>query len=133
MQLYSINTKGIFKEKRIININNYTVFDCSGSNGITIKHKRNGRELYLATKEFFDFCMYEYEKEKEKIGVTFTYKLDKDGNKVRDEKGKLLRNYTSKEEVENYKKIALKQSYITDDDFFCLFEIYREKNENTNT
>jgi hypothetical protein len=129
MQIFSINTKGIFKPKRIIDINNYIIHDCKSSQGIEIKHKKNGRKLYLATKELFDFCMFEYEKQKPSIGVTYTYIKDEQGNKLRDEKGKLLRNYTSKEEVEEYKEFALKQSYISNDDFFYLVEEYRKETQ----
>lgn len=124
MQIYSINTKGEFKPKRTINIDDYSIYNCGGSSGISIKHKKNGRKLFLATKEFFEYCMIEYEKWKPDIGVTYSYVTDENGNKLRDKKGKLLRKYTSKEEVEHYKKIALKSSYINYDDFFKLFEIY---------
>ncbi|MCP4971343.1 MAG: hypothetical protein GY932_12220 [Arcobacter sp.] len=46
-----------------------------------------------------------------------------------DKKGKPLRQFTTKEEIENYKKVALKYSYIEYDDFYYLFNIYRTNNE----
>jgi hypothetical protein len=127
MQIYSINTKGEFKPKRTINIDDYYIYDCGGSSGIEIKHKKNGRKLFLATKELFEHCMFEYEKQKPSIGVTYSYIKDEHGNKLRDEKGKPLKKYTSKEEIEKYKKVALKYSYIEYDDFFNLLEEYRKE------
>ena len=53
MKIYKINFNGDFKIKREININDYIVWDCSGSSGITLKHKKNGKTIFLATKEFF--------------------------------------------------------------------------------
>ena len=129
MQIYSINPKGIFKPKRIIDINNYIIHNCKSSQGIEIKHKKNGRKLFLATKELFNFYMYEYEKEKPNIGRTFIYLRDEHGNKLRDKKRKPLKKYTSKEEIEEYKEFALNQSYIANDDFFNLVEEYRKDNK----
>ena len=71
--------------------------------------------------------MFEYEKQKPSIGVTYSYIKDEHGNKLRDEKGKPLKKYTSKEEIEKYKKVALKYSYIEYDDFFNLLEEYRKE------
>ena len=60
IQIYSINRRGFLKEKRIINIKNYNYYECFNSQGISFKHKKNGRELELFTKEFYETFKEEY-------------------------------------------------------------------------
>ena len=50
MKIYKVNINGDFKVKREININDYILWDCTGSTGITLKHKKNGKTIFLATK-----------------------------------------------------------------------------------
>ena len=73
MKIYKVNINGDFKVKREININDYIVWDCSGSSGITLKHKKNGKTIFLATKEFFDNCKDSYKNQLENIGKYFSY------------------------------------------------------------
>lgn len=122
MKIYSINKNGDFKFKREINIDDYLYNSSKSSQGIEIKHKKNGRKLFLATKELFDFCMYEYEKVKTNfIGRTFIYIQDEHRNKKRDENGKLLKKYVSQEDAEEYLKYALSCNYIQFKDFTKLY------------
>ena len=62
MKIYSITKNGDFKFKKEINENNYQFNDCKGSAGIEIKHKKNGKKLYLSTKETFEYYKNEYDK-----------------------------------------------------------------------
>ena len=117
MKIYSITKNGDFKFKREIDENDYKYSDCSGSAGIEIKHKKNGKKLYLATKETFEHCKQEYENTMKRVGKTFTHITDENGVKLRDKKGKLLRKYISREDADNYMNFALSCNYIHYDDF----------------
>ena len=83
MKIYKVNINGDFKVKREININDYIVWDCSGSSGITLKHKKNGKTIFLATKEFFDNCKDSYKNQLENIGKYFSYVYDENRKKIR--------------------------------------------------
>ena len=56
---YSINKKGEFKEKRELDLNNYNYYNCGGSQGIELKHIKNGKKLDLVTEEFYETCCEE--------------------------------------------------------------------------
>ena len=124
MKIYKINFNGDFKIKREININDYIVWDCSGSSGITLKHKKNGKTIFLATKEFFDNCKDSYKNQLENIGKYFSYVYDENRKKIRDEKGKPIKKTDTKEELELYKKYFLSKKYIQFKDFTILADLY---------
>lgn len=124
MKIYKINFNGDFKIKREININDYIVWDCSGSMGITLKHKKNGKTMFLATKEFFDGCKDSYKNQLERIGKSFSYVYDENRKKIRDKKGKPMKIYDTKEDLDNYKKYFLSKNYIQFEDFTILADLY---------
>jgi hypothetical protein len=124
MKIYSITKNGDFKFKKEINENNYQFSDCKGSAGIEIKHKKNGKKLYLSTKETFEYYKNEYDKTIKRVGKTFSHITDENDVKLRDEKGKLLRRYTSQEDANEYLDCALSCNYINFDDFV---ELYNRK------
>ena len=106
MKIYKVNINGDFKVKREININDYIVWDCSGSSGITLKHKKNGKTIFLATKELFDGCKENYINQLENIGKYFSYVYDENRKKIRDEKDE-EQNLKLKEErniLKNFRK-----------------------------
>ena len=124
MKIYKINFNGDFKIKREININDYIVWDCSGSRGITLKHKKNGKTIFLATKELYDNWKDSYKNQLENIGKYFSYVYDENRKKIRDEKGKPIKKTDTKEELELYKKYFLSKNYIQFKDFTILADLY---------
>lgn len=61
LMTYSINRQGEFKEKKVLDMQKYTYYDCGGSKGIDLKNKKNGKILYLYTEEYYEFlCEEEY-------------------------------------------------------------------------
>ena len=124
MKIYKINFNGDFKIKREININDYIVWDCSGSSGITLKHKKNGKTIFLATKELFDGCKENYINQIERIGKSFSYVYDENRKKVKDEKGNPIKIYDTKEDLDSYKKYFLSKNYIQFEDFTILADLY---------
>ena len=124
MKIYKVNINGDFKIKREININDYIVWDCSGSSGITLKHKKNGKTIFLATKELFDGCKENYINQIERIGKSFSYVYDENRKKVKDEKGNPIKIYDTKEDLDNYKKYFLSKNYIQFEDFTILADLY---------
>ena len=40
MKIYKVNINGDFKVKREIDMNNYILWECLGSSGLTLKHKK---------------------------------------------------------------------------------------------
>ena len=124
MKIYKVNINGDFKVKREININDYIVWDCSGSSGITLKHKKNGKTIFLATKELFDGCKENYINQIERIGKSFSYVYDENRKKVKDEKGNPIKIYDTKEDLDNYKKYFLSKNYIQFEDFTILADLY---------
>lgn len=124
MKIYKVNINGDFKVKREININDYILWDCTGSTGITLKHKKNGKTIFLATKEFFDGCKENYINQIERIGKSFSYVYDENRKKVKDEKGNPIKIYDTKEDLDNYKKYFLSKNYIQFEDFTILADLY---------
>ncbi len=124
MKIYKVNINGDFKVKREININNYILWDCTGSTGITLKHKKNGKTIFLATKELFDGCKENYINQIERIGKSFSYVYDENRKKVKDEKGNPIKIYDTKEDLDNYKKYFLSKNYIQFEDFTILADLY---------
>ncbi len=124
MKIYKVNINGDFKVKREININDYILWDCTGSTGITLKHKKNGKTIFLATKEFFDGCKENYINQIERIGKCFSYVYDENRKKVKDEKGNPIKIYDTKEDLDNYKKYFLSKNYIQFEDFTILADLY---------
>ncbi len=124
MKIYKVNINGDFKVKREININEYILWDCMGSTGITLKHKKNGKSIFLATKELFDSCKKNYINQVESIGKSFSYVYDENRKKVKDEKGKPLKIYDTKEDLDRYKKYFLSKNYIQFEDFTILADLY---------
>lgn len=124
MKIYKVNINGDFKVKREININDYILWDCTGSTGITLKHKKNGKTIFLATKELFDGCKENYINQIERIGKSFSYVYDENRKKVKDEKGNPIKIYDTKEDLDNYKKYFLSKNYIQFEDFTILADLY---------
>ncbi len=124
MKIYKVNINGDFKVKREININDYILWDCTGSTGITLKHKKNGKTIFLATKELFDGCKENYINQIERIGKSFNYVYDENRKKVKDEKGNPIKIYDTKEDLDNYKKYFLSKNYIQFEDFTILADLY---------
>ena len=124
MKIYKVNINGDFKVKREININDQIVWDCSGSSGITLKHKKNGKTIFLATKELFDGCKENYINQIERIGKSFSYVYDENRKKVKDEKGNPIKIYDTKEDLDSYKKYFLSKNYIQFEDFTILADLY---------
>ncbi len=121
---YKVNINGDFKVKREININDYILWDCTGSTGITLKHKKNGKTIFLATKELFDGCKENYINQIERIGKSFSYVYDENRKKVKDEKGNPIKIYDTKEDLDSYKKYFLSKNYIQFEDFTILADLY---------
>lgn len=65
ISIYSITQHGELRFKRTINAHNYTYSDSSGSMDIEIKHKKNGKILWLYTKEFYQMGIDEYSNNEE--------------------------------------------------------------------
>ena len=128
MKIYKVNINGDFTVKREININDYILWDCTGSTGITLKHKKNGKTIFLATKELFDGCKENYINQIERIGKSFSYVYDENRKKVKDEKGNPIKIYDTKEDLDNYKKYFLSKNYIQFEDFTILADLYFKKN-----
>lgn len=126
MKLYKVNLKAEWKEKREININDYFIWDCGGSMGITLKHKKNGKEIFLATQEFFDGCKESYIKQIESFGKSYSYVYDENRKKVRDEKGKPIKIYDTQEDLDRYKNYFLSKNYIQFEDFRILADYLKE-------
>ena len=124
MKIYKVNINGDFKVKREININDYILWDCTGSTGITLKHKKNGKTIFLATKELFDGCKENYINQIERIGKSFSYVYDENRKKVKDEKGNPIKIYDTKEDLDSYKKYFLSKNYIQFEDFTILADLY---------
>ena len=124
MKIYKVNINGDFKVKREININDYILWDCTGSTGITLKHKKNGKTIFLATKELFDGCKENYINQIERIGKSFNYIYDENRKKVKDEKGNPIKIYDTKEDLDSYKKYFLSKNYIQFEDFTILADLY---------
>ena len=124
MKIYKVNINGDFKVKREININDYILWDCTGSTGITLKHKKNGKTIFLATKELFDSCKENYINQIERIGKSFSYVYDENRKKVKDEKGNPIKIYDTKEDLDSYKKYFLSKNYIQFEDFTILADLY---------
>ena len=124
MKIYKVNINGDFKVKREININDYILWDCMGSTGITLKHKKNGKTIFLATKELFDGCKENYINQIERIGKSFSYVYDENRKKVKDEKGNPIKIYDTKEDLDSYKKYFLSKNYIQFEDFTILADLY---------
>ena len=124
MKIYKVNINGDFKVKREININDYILWDCTGSTGITLKHKKNGKTIFLATKELFDGCKENYINQLERIGKSFSYVYDENRKKVKDEKGNPIKIYDTKEDLDSYKKYFLSKNYIQFEDFTILADLY---------
>ena len=96
----------------------------AGSTGITLKHKKNGKTIFLATKELFDGCKENYINQIERIGKSFSYVYDENRKKVKDEKGNPIKIYDTKEDLDNYKKYFLSKNYIQFEDFTILADLY---------
>jgi hypothetical protein len=124
MKIYKVNINGDFKVKIEININDYILWDCTGSTGITLKHKKNGKTIFLATKELFDGCKENYINQIERIGKSFSYVYDENRKKVKDEKGNPIKIYDTKEDLDSYKKYFLSKNYIQFEDFTILADLY---------
>ena len=124
MKIYKVNINGDFKVKREININDYILWDCTGSTGITLKHKKNGKTIFLATKELFDGCKENYINQIERIGKSFSYVYDENRKKVKDEKGNPIKIFDTKEDLDSYKKYFLSKNYIQFEDFTILADLY---------
>ena len=124
MKIYKVNINGDFKVKREININDYILWDCTGSTGTTLKHKKNGKTIFLATKELFDGCKENYINQIERIGKSFSYVYDENRKKVKDEKGNPIKIYDTKEDLDSYKKYFLSKNYIQFEDFTILADLY---------
>jgi uracil-DNA glycosylase len=58
------------------------------------------------------------------VGKKFSHITDENGVKLKDEKGKLLRKYTTQEDADEYLNCALSCNYINFDDFV---ELYNRK------
>ena len=127
MKIYKVNINGDFTVKREININDYILWDCTGSTGITLKHKKNGKTIFLATKELFDGCKENYINQIERIGKSFSYVYDENRKKVKDEKGNPIKIYDTKEDLDSYKKYFLSKNYIQFEDFTILADLYFKK------
>ena len=124
MKIYKVNINGDFKVKREIDMNNYILWECLGSSGLTLKHKKNGKTIFLATKELFDGCKENYINQIERIGKSFSYVYDENRKKVKDEKGNPIKIYDTKEDLDNYKKYFLSKNYIQFEDFTILADLY---------
>lgn len=131
VKLYKLNLQGEWKLKRKIVLNNYIIWHCGGSAGITLKHKKNGKKIFLATEELFNDCKRNYLKEVENIGITYRYLLDENGKKIRNEKGKPIKIYTNKEEADLYKKYFLSMNYIQFGDFRILCDLFFSQRGNS--
>ena len=121
IKTYNINKDKVWKHKRTIDLSNYKYCTSGGSSGVVLYHKANGKALSLRTIECYENIMNEYNKNKDNNG--FYNPKDNNGNKLRDEKGKLLRIYT-KDEYKDYPKIAYKSTYLTMEDFHIIYELY---------
>ena len=86
MKIYKVNINGDFKVKREIDMNNYILWECLGSSGLTLKHKKNGKKLFLATKEFFDHWKESYIIAVKNIGKSYHYIYDENRKTIKDEK-----------------------------------------------
>lgn len=126
IKIYTIDSENKWKQKRTISKNDYELVDCNSSCGMKIKHKKTKKELFLCTLEFYEYFIEEANKLSLDVGKTYSYAMDENGNKLRDKKGKLIKKYTSYEDVEKYRDIALKGLYITNEDFIELFNHFRE-------
>ena len=124
MKIYKVNINGDFKVKREIDMNNYILWECLGSSGLTLKHKKNGKKLFLATKEFFDHWKESYIIAVKNIGKSYYYIYDENRKTIKDEKGRPIRIYSTKEEAELIKKEFLSTSYIQFEDFTILADLY---------
>jgi hypothetical protein len=72
MNIYKINKYGDFKFKKVINIDDYIFVDTAGTQGIDIKHKKNGRSLELRTKEFYEMGIDEYSDDENIMKMVFS-------------------------------------------------------------
>ena len=124
MKIYKVNINGDFKVKREININDYILWDCTGSTGITLKHKKNGKTIFLSSLDLFDGCKENYINQIERIGKSFSYVYDENRKKVKDEKGNPIKIYDTKEDLDSYKKYFLSKNYIQFEDFTILADLY---------
>ncbi len=124
MKIYKVNINGDFKVKREIDMNNYILWECLGSSGLTLKHKKNGKKLFLATKEFFVHWKESYIIAVKNIGKSYHYIYDENRKTIKDEKGRPIRIYSTKEEAELIKKEFLSTSYIQFEDFTILADLY---------
>ena len=124
MKIYKININGDFKVKREIDMNNYILWECLGSSGLTLKHKKNGKKLFLATKEFFVHWKESYIIAVKNIGKSYHYIYDENRKKVKDEKGNPIKIYDTKEDLDSYKKYFLSKNYIQFEDFTILADLY---------
>jgi hypothetical protein len=124
MKIYKVNINGDFKVKREIDMNNYILWECLGSSGLTLKHKKNGKKLFLATKEFFVHWKESYIIAVKNIGKSYHYIYDENRKTIKDEKGSPIRIYSTKEEAELIKKEFLSTSYIQFEDFTILADLY---------
>ena len=84
INILKVNKYGDFSYKRTINIEDYIYSHTSGTHGIDIKHKTNGRLLELYTKEFYEMGIDEYSDQPDIIKMVFlsNYITIEDYNKL---------------------------------------------------
>lgn len=124
MKIFTINSKKEWKLKREIDLQNYKYCQYSSSGGVILFHKKGGKKLKLSTLETYELIIGEWNKHKN--STSYHHLKDREGNKLRDKKGKLIPIYT-RDEYKNYNKIAYKLSYISYENFHYIINNIPEK------
>ncbi|MFA6887683.1 MAG: hypothetical protein WCQ65_12040 [Fermentimonas sp.] len=71
VKIYDMNQWGKFKGERDLDVDEYDYLDNSG-HGIELKHKKSGKEVFLAKKEFYDFGLTEYKGDHEILKTLYS-------------------------------------------------------------
>lgn len=109
-EYFKLNKKGQASKCYTLILDNFDAVLVTGHNWKLMRKK--GRPLELYSMKTFEMFVDQQRMNNESVNrQTFTYIYDENGNKVRDAKGKLLREYT---EPVDYLAKAIKLKYIKD-------------------